>query len=332
MRINGQRSNTNILVDGHNILYRSHFGYVERDAPLNIRSRKFNPSWSIELVYGVLTLTSSFLSEIDGAHNLYIFYDGKPKRRIEKSPDYKSTRESKKVDSGLDIDVDGITGRGEVEFLSSFFRRAGATVFRDMEEETDDLIATFISKHPNDVNIIISDDRDFFQLVGGKTVQYRPCTRSFYDEDRIPSYMEEKYKVRVGASGIRMFKTLTGDSSDNIIGIPRIRKKLVERFCGMNIEEFLKADHSMFSKSEQQKIKEGADRLRTNWDLVSFYDDLDLESAKRPSCTDFNLCEKALETMNIPGVDLSPFKRIKPQGTQPVVNKIVELPDWLSDI
>lgn len=330
MHINGQRSNTNILVDGHNVLYRSHFGYVEGDTPLNIRTRQFNPRWSIELVYGVLTLTSTFLSEITGGHNLYVFYDGKPKRRTEKNPEYKATRETKKVDCGLDIDVEGIQGKGEIEFLASFFQRAGATVFRDMEEETDDLIATFVKKHPNDVNIIISDDRDFFQLVGGKTIQYRPCTRSFYDEDRIPNYMDEKYKVRVGASGIRMFKTLTGDSSDNIVGIPRIRKKLVEKFCGMNIEEFLSADHSMFSKNERMKIEEGADRLRMNWDLVSFYDELDLESARRPALTNFDLCEKALDHMNISGVDLAPFRRIRPQ-TAPV-QKLAQIPDWLSDI
>lgn len=331
MNINGQRSNTNILVDGHNVLYRSHFGYVERDAPLNIRTRSFNPKWSIELIYGTISLMSSFLSEIHGGHRLCVFFDGKPKRRLEKTAEYKSNRESKKIDSGEQIDVNGICGSGEVEFMSSFLRTAGADVYRDMNEETDDLIASFIKKNPNDVNIIISDDRDFFQLVRGKTVQYRPCTRTFYDEEEIPRYMEKKYQIKVGSSGIRMFKTLTGDASDNIIGIPRIRKKLIEPFCGMDIEEFLSSDHSVFSKIERQKITEGADRLRLNWELVSFYDDLDLESALRPSCKDFDLCEKALASMNISSVDLSPFRRIQSQSV-PDPSKFNQIPDWLSDI
>jgi len=332
MNINGHRSNTNVLIDGHNVLYRSFFAYVERkDADLQIRSRAFNPEWSIELVYGTLSLMSTFLREIAGAHQLHVFFDGKPTRRNNTFAEYKAGRETKKVNSYLDIDVEGIRGRGEVEFLSGFLRHAGANIFYDPNEETDDLIASFCKKNAQDVNIIISDDRDFFQLIHGKTVQYRPCTKKFYDAEEIPRYMEEKYKVRVGASGIRMFKTLTGDSSDNIVGIPRIRKKLVEPFCDMNIEEFLAADHKVFSPKERAAIEEGKARLRLNWDLVTFYEDLDFESAKKPAIPNFELCERALDKMNISSIDLAPFRRIRPQPSVPVA-RISEIPDWLADI
>ncbi len=81
--------------------------------------------------------------------------------------------------------------------------------------EADDLIAAYWRKKPADASFaILSGDKDFFQLVDSQTVVLRPGEDTWYDE-------EEVY-VKMGCfpHQIPAVMALTGDTSDNVPGVP----------------------------------------------------------------------------------------------------------------
>ena len=82
--------------------------------------------------------------------------------------------------------------------------------------EADDIIAVLaeklVEKH-NSTCFIVSSDKDFLQLVTDKIIVYRPMEKLYYT----PKVVEEKFGLL--PSNFILYKTLLGDSSDNIQGI-----------------------------------------------------------------------------------------------------------------
>ena len=85
--------------------------------------------------------------------------------------------------------------------------------------EADDVIASFVTAHPELDITIISSDKDLMQLVTEKTLMFDAMKEKFID---IPAVIE---KYGVEPSKMLELLTLTGDSSDNIPGVPKVGTK-----------------------------------------------------------------------------------------------------------
>jgi 5'-3' exonuclease len=345
--VGGGETERNVLVDVNNLLYRAYFAFVkdrEKNGmkPLVARlpdGRGGMLDMDTGVIQGSLRILSSWLYDIQSPSKIVAFFDGLPARRTSLFPDYKKrdkddVKQSVHVESPGDHAVrlrDGTEVHGPVSALAYVLRLLGCDVYHHPGEEADDLIATFVRRDSEAVNVIMSSDKDFFQLVGGRTVVYRPGpeTPRLHDAERVEDTMEKRYKVRVKPTEIRMFKALTGDSSDGIPGVHGLRKKSAHPMCRFaSVDEVYDSGLPGFSKGEQAKAVAWRSQVELNYRLVGFYDQLDLASCLQPEKADFPLAAKILrEDLSLTDVDLLPF-RVGRHSVKPIRS----VPDWLADV
>jgi len=92
------------------------------------------------------------------------------------------------------------------------------------ETECDDVIGFLIRnklKSENAMKIIVSSDRDFYQLLDEPNVKlYNPADKSFHDGPIVKVKVGKDEYVEIPARNYALVRTLTGDDSDNIPGVP----------------------------------------------------------------------------------------------------------------
>jgi len=138
--------------------------------------------------------------------------------------------------------------------------------------EADDIISVLstklVEKH-NSTCFIVSSDKDFVQLVTDKIILYRPMEKEYYT----PKAIKEKFGV--SPKNFILYKTLLGDSSDNIpgikgLGVKGIFKKfpeLQERDLTLDdifdISARKYKDHVVYSRIIQDE-----ERIRTSYKVM----------------------------------------------------------------
>jgi 5'-3' exonuclease len=122
------------------------------------------------------------------------------------------------------------------EFLTT---RTNATVLRDPNAEADDMIARWISLHPDDDHVVVSTDSDFLQLIAPNVKVYNGISGLLYtdqgiwDKDGNPATDNKGQPMLVKTPAWMLFeKIMRGDASDNVMSAyPGVRKtKLLEAF------------------------------------------------------------------------------------------------------
>lgn len=329
----------NVLVDGNNLLHRAQAVHVagRTEDPLSSPS-----GYPTGLVYGFLSMLTDWVETIADPDYMGVFFDGVPKRRLAMDPDYKKKDDPDAKRPGSDpapvVLSDGHEARDELDVIRHVLLLSGVDVYHNPSEESDDLIASYVCGKPDDVHIIISSDRDFYQLFPAcpSLVIYRPGVSGdrFFDSDRAAEDMQKKYGCRVNPTHIRMLKALTGDPSDRIPGVPRLRKKVAAPLCGhQDVDSLLSTGLPGFSKRERDLTVSMRDRVALNLSLVELRRDLDVESCRTRGVPSHDLAREVLQGLGIRTVSTSAFKfsthGTRRKGAQTPYDL---LPDFLQDI
>jgi 5'-3' exonuclease len=94
--------------------------------------------------------------------------------------------------------------------------------------EADDIIAYLSNILPNKHNsqvFIVSNDKDFVQLVDEKVILFRPGDKEYYTKNLV----KEKFGILV--ENFILYKTLLGDQSDKVAGVKGLGEKgLLKKF------------------------------------------------------------------------------------------------------
>jgi len=115
--------------------------------------------------------------------------------------------------------------------------------------EADDVIGYLVKMFPDDEKVIVSNDKDFFQLVGNKITIYSPTKKEFLSKERIFQ------DFVVYPINFAIARAIVGDESDNIKGIYGVAfKKLIKLFPFMSQPEKVTLDQ-LFEYCEQQGEK-----------------------------------------------------------------------------
>jgi DNA polymerase-1 len=115
--------------------------------------------------------------------------------------------------------------------------------------EADDVIGYLVRMFPNDEKVIVSSDKDFFQLVGDKVSIYSPIKKDFLSAERIFQ------DFGVYPANFAIARAIVGDPSDNLKGIKGVAfKKLIKLFPFMTKLEKVTLDQ-LFEYCEQQGEK-----------------------------------------------------------------------------
>tara|TARA_R100000951_G_scaffold8193_1_gene7443 strand:+ start:13683 stop:14633 length:951 start_codon:yes stop_codon:yes gene_type:complete len=203
--IQSAKTNTNtlLLVDGNNIVHRAYWiakGQHGGDKDSNLHVDIF-----LRSIRKAATETRSA--------KVIVTWDMRkesgPSIRAEESEIYKGTRNkeaNKEANAKNDIIIEILASMG----ILSIYPTKG---------EADDIIA-YVSKTEknHDRVIILSADTDLLQLIDERVYISSPTKKKVYDEaEFIADYkMTPRDYVR--------FKSITGDTADNIIGVPRVGK------------------------------------------------------------------------------------------------------------
>jgi 5'-3' exonuclease len=128
------------------------------------------------------------------------------------------------------------------QFKDFIINRTNCTVLHNTQLEADDLIAGWISLHPNDNHIIISTDGDFAQLIAPNVRQYNgvmeiTTTHEGYFDAKGKPVVDKKTGQEKGAPDPQWLlfeKCMRGDTSDNIFSAyPGVREKGTKNKVGL---------------------------------------------------------------------------------------------------
>jgi DNA polymerase-1 len=138
--------------------------------------------------------------------------------------------------------------------------------------EADDLIATYarLTKEAGGDVTIVSSDKDLMQLVGPKVSMYDPM------KDRQIGVLEVIEKWGVPPEKMIDLQALTGDSVDNVPGVPSIGPKTAAQLLEMfgDLDTLLARAGEIKQDKRRAVIMENADRARISRELVRLKDDV----------------------------------------------------------
>ncbi len=211
-----------LLLDANNLIYRARY------------SAKYAREGDAAIVYSFFRslrpLVEKFNPDI-----CYFVRDGAPSDRMEILPDYKQNRVREHDDNFFS------QKRSIENIVDSFFP---IVVCRDLNLEADDLIAYLVlEKHLKDNCIVVSSDTDFIQLLQEheNCELYNPITKKMREA---PEY------------DYLTWKSLRGDSSDNIPGIPKVGDKTAAKLAlnELALKEFLEKKDSNRETYERNRL------------------------------------------------------------------------------
>jgi DNA polymerase-1 len=243
-----------ILVDGHCALFRMFFGLPARIVDLN-----GNP---IHAVVGFVGTLLRVAAMFEPTHLLVVFDTETESPRKEIDSNYKINRI--KDWSILSPDKNPFTQLPYIQQSLDYLKWRHCEV---LGVEADDVIAAYVRKYQVEHEIIVvSNDSDLLQLVGGNVKLYYPHGKKsiLYTDGEV------KNKFGVEPNLVPDFKALVGDTTDNIKGIVGIGKKTAQKLLASfgGIERILLEIDNINPKRLGTKIKENKELLLRNLSII----------------------------------------------------------------
>jgi DNA polymerase-1 len=157
--------------------------------------------------------------------------------------------------------------------LFTYLQNLPLTIISMDNIEADDVIA-YLSFYLKEKSVILSNDRDFLQLVSEQVSVYLPTKKKLYTPENL---LEE---TGVWCENFILFKALLGDKSDNIKGINGFGEKTILKHFPI-LSEKRKIDLDMFvefcklydNKSKAiNELKNNISVLETNYKIMQLHD------------------------------------------------------------
>ena len=217
------------------------------------------------------------LRKLINDHNpssVYVVWEGGgSKKRRDLYSDYKATRRPEKLNRFYEDDIPDTDENKiqQISIVAKLIRCLPVCQLYVKDCEGDDVIA-YLSRYVFDKEqkIIISGDRDFYQLMNDRTVIYSP------NKKRIVKPQDVLDEFRISCANFAMAKSLCGDVSDNIPGVKGLGfKTLTKRFPFFASDEQIMIDdivnfcnaHTKES-SIYPKVVENLELIKRNWQLI----------------------------------------------------------------
>jgi len=204
-----------IIIDGNSLINRAFYGMP----PLKSLSGK-----PCGAVFGFLKMMLNLIMNEQPKYFVCVFDAGKHNFRHDMYAEYKGKRD--KMPEDLHI---------QLEDLKYVLTQMGIKIVEKLEFEADDLIGTLTRKF-NEKFILISGDKDLLQLINENTTVWlnKKGITDVLKVD-IPTLKEE---FNLEPYQVIELKSIMGDSSDNIPGVPGIGKVgangLIEQYGSLN--------------------------------------------------------------------------------------------------
>lgn len=237
-----------LLFDGHAVIYRAFYALPKLS---DSQGRVVNA------VYGFARVIISAIKDFSPRYIAVTFDHPKPTFRHKKFKDYKAHRP----------EMPDLL-KPQIPLIKDVVNALNIPQFEREGYEADDLIGTIsykldyepqtINADPNLLTMIVTGDKDSFQLVDNNTHVWVPGRSQGKDLEYDPALVKEK--MGVSPKQIIDLKGLMGDSSDNIPGIkgigPKTAAKLLRKYPSME-EIYQQVDLIEAGKAEQDEVIKG---------------------------------------------------------------------------
>jgi DNA polymerase I len=204
-----------LIVDGHAFAYRAFFA---------IRSLSSPEGAATNAIYGFIRMLGRMQAKIKPSHLAVVWDGGLAAERTALHPQYKAQRPEMPHDLERQLDQ-----------IVAYLHAAGIVSVLRASCEADDVIAA-LTRHAaaDSLEVVIaSSDKDFMQLVTPEVRLLNPQDKT----DTLWGVEEVRAKTGVAPTQIVDWLSLTGDSVDNIRGVPGVGAKtaadLLRRFNSM---------------------------------------------------------------------------------------------------
>lgn len=250
-----------LIVDGSNLLFQMFYGMPARIVNKDGKA--------IQGTLGFVGALLKIIRMVEPTHVAVLFDGATANERIEINADYKANRidysevpEEENPFSQIDDVYCALTYMG--------IKHAETTVC-----ETDDWIAGYVLNKEADSEIVISSfDSDFFQLITEKVsvLRYRGdktviCT---------PEYIRKKFGIV--PEQYAEFKSLTGDTADNIKGADKVGPKTAAALMNEfgTLENLIANAENIKKPSIRASIIQNTERLHKNYQIIKLDGHVDL--------------------------------------------------------
>ena len=239
-----------VLVDGYSLLYRAFHALPLMDNGEGVYTNA---------IYGFMSMLLKVLSEEKPDYCAVAFDERVPTFRHERYDAYKAGRAPTPEEM-----------RPQIPLVREMLSAMGICQLSLCRYEADDILGT-VSRVCEETGVdalIVTGDRDAYQLAGERTtILY--TKRGITETERVtPAWIMEKY----GVTPAQMIdvKSLMGDASDNIPGVPGVGEKtamkLIQEYG--SLENVLSGAETKLKGALRAKITENADKARLSRELA----------------------------------------------------------------
>lgn len=243
-----------LLIDGHCLLFQMFYGI-----PARILGKNGKP---IQGTLGFVGAMRKILAMTQPTHVAVIFDGEIHNPRTDLNAEYKANREDYSQMQEEDIPFSQLP---DIYRALDFM---GIAHTETVDCETDDVLAAYAKHYGSTCEIIIcSQDSDYFQLIDDhvSVLRYRGDKSVVCNQ----AYITAKYGIE--PAQYAFFKSLTGDGSDNIKGIPGVGTKtaaaLVKQF--ISPECLLQNAQRIKQPKLRESVLQNAQRLQLNLKLIT---------------------------------------------------------------
>ena len=246
-----------MIIDGHAYAYRAF--HAIRD----LRSPAGRPT---NAVFGFVKMLAKLRATVEPTHSIVVWDGGLSAERIARLPEYKAQR------PGMPDDL-----KSQLDEIVHYLNAAGVASFCRAGVEADDYIAC-LARRAADAGmtvVIASSDKDFMQLVSARVGLLNPNDKS----ETVWTDGQVRAKAGVGPSQIVDWLSLTGDTVDNIPGVPGVGPKTAAELLNQfgSVAALYGRLDEVKSERLRTALRGAADAVRRNCELVRLQDDLPCE-------------------------------------------------------
>lgn len=253
----------NVLIDGHNLAFRC----FHAPGMSSLTDKHGRPTG---VILGFLRSLGSLKKRFPDAA-LHVVWDGSSRRRKQRFGEYKGNRDGASVippfeaPSGIRFDP--------LRILRDMLPLFGIRQAWNPDEEADDVIATLVRGDlSTQTNVIFSTDRDMLQLVTSTTSLLTPPAGSRNEVLYDPGTVVKSLGVPPGK--VVQLRSLFGDTSDNIPGVPRVPKKVLRSLIQAHgsVDNVFRSGLAGLTKGQYERLRSAEPQVRINVELMTLVD------------------------------------------------------------
>lgn len=255
-----------LLIDGHYYLYRSFFA---------IRGLTNSRGEPTNAIYGFCKAMRKMIVDVKPDFGAVIWDCGLPERRTTLQPEYKQNRPSMPDEM-----------RSQEEWLQKNISLFGMASLCLPNTEADDLIASYaLAAQQEGIEVVVStNDKDILQITS-PMIRIYSTAKADAGKAAYALLGEDEVRVKWGVDPAKIAEVLalTGDTSDNIPGVPGVGEKtaaqLVREFG--SVAALLERTAEIKSEKVRDKILAARELILANRQMVALDEDLALPKPVR---------------------------------------------------